>query len=109
MIPFIDKEERLDLRNEYENDKALEELNEAHRQAIADMSRLDKIKEAPAELVVEGLCRCLHLDHDTTVEDMLNNDINGSIFHERMYQLTIDLAEFDFTDIDEYLFQEGIK
>ncbi len=104
------REAHYDLRNEEENDKALDAMNDAHREAIKDMSNLDKIKEAPPELVVDEICKALRMDCDATVEDMLNNDFNkGEYFHERFYQCTIDLHEFDYTEIDNHLFEEGEK
>jgi len=102
-------EQEIDLINEEENDKAIEELNAAHRQAIADMSPKDKIDEAPPELSTKAICQVLKSNPDETIEDMLGNDISGKMFHKRFYQITVDLHELDFTEIDEHLYQEGAK
>ena len=98
-------EQEIDLINEEENDKAIEELNAAHRQAIADMSPKDKIDEAPPELSCKAICQVILNNPDETIEDMLNNDISGLMFHKRFYQITVDLYELDFTEIDEHLYE----
>ena len=103
-----DDEEYRDLKAEEESDKAFDEIHAAKKEAIADMSNLDKIRAVPPELIIDSLCEVLKANPDVTVEDLLNNDFNGKTFTDRFYMITVDLNELDFTEIDEHLYQEGL-